>query len=70
MWYDSVLQTDGSLRWQSCLNEKNYEFMLACDSFFSDFYASKSYQRGVAKEHSLASIECLSDHIVLTCIAF
>ena len=24
MWYDSVLFTDGSLRWQSMLNEKNF----------------------------------------------
>ena len=43
MWYDSVLQTDGSLRWQSCLNEKNYEFMLACDSFFTDYHWKLPY---------------------------
>ena len=43
MWYDSVLQTDGSLKWQSCLNDKNFEFMLACDSFFTDYHWKLPY---------------------------
>ena len=43
MWYDSVLQTDGSLSWQSSLNDKNYEFMLACDSFFTDYHWKLPY---------------------------
>ena len=38
MWYDSVLHTDGSLQWQSMLNEKNFHFMLCCDSFFTDYH--------------------------------
>jgi mannosyl-glycoprotein endo-beta-N-acetylglucosaminidase len=37
MWYDSVLH-DGSLRWQSMLNEKNYHFLEVCDSFFTDYH--------------------------------
>ena len=38
MWYDSVLHTDGTLKWQSALNEKNYKFFEVCDSFFTDYH--------------------------------
>ena len=43
MWYDSVLQTDGSLQWQSCLNEKNFKFFNVCDSFFTDYHWQPDY---------------------------
>lgn len=42
MWYDSVLH-DGSLRWQSALNDKNYQFLSVCDSFFTDYHWQPDY---------------------------
>ena len=69
MWYDSVLFTDGSLRWQSMLNEKNFQFFLCCDSFFTDYHwglqqlqtTMETYQNQVAptntEERTLSSYE-------------
>lgn len=37
VWYDSVLH-DGSLRWQSALNDKNYKFFQVSDAFFTDYH--------------------------------
>lgn len=37
MWYDSVLH-DGTLRWQSMMNESNFRFFECCDSFFTDYH--------------------------------
>ena len=37
IWYDSVLH-DGTLRWQSALNDKNYEFFKVTDGFFTDYH--------------------------------
>ena len=37
IWYDSVLH-DGSLRWQSALNDKNYKFFQVTDGFFTDYH--------------------------------
>jgi len=37
MWYDSVLH-DGSLKWQSSLNDRNFRFLECCDSFFTDYH--------------------------------
>ncbi len=37
IWYDSVIH-DGTLRWQSALNELNYKFMQVTDGFFADYH--------------------------------
>ena len=37
IWYDSVLY-DGKLRWQSCLNQFNYNFFSITDLFFTDYH--------------------------------
>ena len=37
MWYDSVIH-NGDLKWQSALNEKNWQFLEVCDSFFTDYH--------------------------------
>lgn len=37
VWYDSVIITDGSVRWQSHLNDMNKPFFDCCDLFFSDY---------------------------------
>ncbi len=37
IWYDSVIE-DGSLKWQSELNEKNAMFFKATDGFFVDYH--------------------------------
>ena len=42
MWYDSVMH-DGNLQWQSALNEKNWKFLEACDSFFTDYHWQPDY---------------------------
>ena len=53
MWYDSVLH-DGTLRWQSMMNEKNYKFFECCDSFFTDYHWEPQY---LAK-----TLECFMDN--------
>ena len=52
MWYDSVLYTDGSLSWQSRLNEKNFQFFLACDSFFTDYHWKLGHLEGTLKTYT------------------
>ena len=42
MWYDSVMH-DGNLQWQSALNDKNWKFLEACDSFFTDYHWQPDY---------------------------
>lgn len=42
IWYDSVLH-DGSLIWQSQLNDKNYKFFTVTDGFFTDYHWRAEY---------------------------
>eukprot|EP00347_Sterkiella_histriomuscorum_P019439 403341624 len=42
IWYDSVLH-DGSLQWQSMLNELNYKFLQVTDGFFTDYKWKADY---------------------------
>ncbi|KAF0971793.1 hypothetical protein FDP41_010016 [Naegleria fowleri] len=37
IWYDSVLSTNGELKWQNELNEKNIEFFNSCDGIFLNY---------------------------------
>jgi len=37
IWYDSVLH-NGTLKWQSELNDNNYRFMSVSDAFFTDYH--------------------------------
>ena len=38
IWYDSVLQDSGELRWQSALTPRNCGFMQVTDGFFTDYH--------------------------------
>ncbi|CAI2373047.1 unnamed protein product [Moneuplotes crassus] len=42
-WYDSVITTDGKVRWQSALRECNKAFFDVCDTFFTDYHWRPNY---------------------------
>ena len=37
VWYDSVIHS-GQLKWQSALNDQNFEFFKVTDAFFTDYH--------------------------------